>query len=283
MKDFTIADKSYNQETGELQQFLVFWSGGEPELKRASAENVLLFDPEDELPFENGMYEFLNGQQALLLSENPEVLVAPTGNEYAYILRVRGNTVETTPQQAEEVLQGVLEVAKDEGPDRLLDLYNEIMSTQVRRHVINALHQTFDEPERIEVAPNGWLIDDYYLVDWNASLYTKDDDPDEGDYVRSGGSAVQKDDSYEFVQLRMGRAERDADPITVTLNGEQYRLTEREMLFLGKVKWMLNRRYYHPDEPFWMKADQHASVDWKTGEPESDDEDDQPNMDKFSL
>lgn len=283
MKDFTIADKSYNKETGELQQFLVFWAGGEPELKRASAENVLLFDPENELPFDNGMYEFLNGQQALLVSEEPEVLIAPTGNEYAYILRVRGNTVETTPNQAEEVLTGVLEVAKDEGPGRLLDLYNEIMSTQVRRHVINALLDTFQQSERIEVAPNGWLIDDYYLVDWNASLYTKDDDPDEGDYVRSGGSAVQKDTSYEFVQLRMGYDARDPDPVSIKLNGEEYRLTEREMLFLAKVKWMLNRRYYHPDEPFWMKADQHASVDWKTGEPEDSDDEDEPNLDRFSL
>lgn len=280
--DFTVADKSYNKETGELEQFLVFWSGGEPELKRASAENVLLFDPEEELPFENGMYEFLNGKEALLLSEDPEIIVAPTGNEYAYILRVRGNTVETTPDQAEAVLQGVLDAATDSNTDRIMSVYDDIMASSVRRRVINALYHTFDETNRIEVASNGWLIDEFYLVDWTASIYTKEDDPDEGDYVRSGGQAVKKDDSYEFVHLRMHRNSRELEQIEVTISGDTYRLTEREMLFLAKVKWMLNRRHYHPDIPFWMTTDQHAAVDWKTGEPE-DQDDEEPNMDEFEL
>jgi len=282
MKQYTVADKSYNKETGELEQFLVFWSGGEPELKRASAENVLLFDPEDVLPFENGMYEFLNGEQALILSEEPEVILAPTSNEYAYMLRVRGNVVETTPNQAERVLEGVLDVARDNGVSELLDLYHDIMNTQVRQRVMNALHETFDKQQRIEIMSNGWLIDDYYLVDWSASIYTKDDDPDEDDYVRSGGS-VRKDGSYEFVQLRMSRASRDMDRIEVAINGEQYRLSEREMLFLAKVKWLLSRRYYHPDQPFWMTADRHASVDWKTGEPEDSDDEEEPNLGKFNI
>lgn len=282
MKQYTVADKSYNKETGELEQFLVFWSGGEPELKRASAENVLLFDPEDVLPFENGMYEFLNGEQALILSEEPEVILAPTSNEYAYMLRVRGNVVETTPNQAERVLEGVLDVARDNGVSELLDLYHDIINTQVRQRVMNALHETFDKQQRIEIMSNGWLIDDYYLVDWSASIYTKDDDPDEDDYVRSGGS-VRKDGSYEFVQLRMSRASRDMDRIEVAINGEQYRLSEREMLFLAKVKWLLSRRYYHPDQPFWMTADRHASVDWETGEPEDSCDEEEPNLGKFNI
>ena len=285
MKQYTVADKSYNKETGELEQFLVFWSGGEPELKRASAENVLLFDPEDVLPFENGMYEFLNGEQALILSEEPEVILAPTSNEYAYMLRVRGNVVETTPKQAERVLEGVIAVAKEGDASELLDLYNDIMNihdSQVRQHVMNALHETFDNEERIEIMSNGWLIDDYYLVDLSASIYTKDDDPLEDDYVRSSGS-VRKDDSYEFVQFSISRSARDMDRIEVEINGEQYRLSEREMLFLAKVKWLLSRRYYHPDKPFWMTADRHASVDWKTGKPEDSDDEEEPNLGKFNI
>ena len=280
MKDFEIADKSYDQETEELTQFLVFWSDGEPELRRASAENVLLFDPENQLPFENGMYEFLNGQEALLLSEDPEIIVAPTSNEYAYILRVRGNTVETTPNQASDVLEGVLQVAEEESVDKIMNLYDDIMSSQVRQHVIDALHSTFEEDGRIESATNGWLIDDFYLVDWAASLYTKDDDPDEGDYQRQGSDVVKKDTSYEFVDLKMNR---DIEPIEIGINGERYRLSEREMLFLAKVKWLLNRRHYHPDEPFWRYADRWASVDEETGEPEAIEEAEKPDLDTFSI
>ena len=280
MKDFEIADKSYDQETEELTQFLVFWPDGEPGLKIASPENKLLFDPQDQLPFENGMYEFLNGQEALLLSEDPEVIVAPTNNEYAYILRVRGNTVETTPNQASDVLEGVLQVAEEESVDKILNVYDDIMSSQVRQHVINALLSTFEEDERIESLMNGWLIDDFYLVDWAASLYTKDDDPDEGDYQREGGDVVKKDTSYEFVDLNLNR---DIEPVEVGINGQRYRLSEREMLFLAKVKWLLNRRHYHPDEPFWRYADQWASVDEETGEPGAIEEDEKPDLDTFSI
>lgn len=279
MKEFEIADKSYNKDTEELTQFLVLWKDGEPELKRASAENVLLFDPEEDLPFDNGLYEFLNGQKALQLSEDPEVMVAPTGNEYAYILRVKGNTVETTPSQAEDVLEGIRQAAVGDGLDHLVGVYDHIMSTQVRQAVVNALYRTFDENERIDVMENGWLVDDFYLVDWTASLYTKDDDPDEDDYVRSGGT-VRKEDSYEFVRLNH---HRDIDPIEVGIDGDTYRLTEREMLFLTKVKWLLNRRHYHPDKPFWMYADQWASVDPETGEPEKTEEEDKPDLDTFEL
>lgn len=279
MREYEIADKSYDKQSGELTQFLVLWEDGEPELKRASAENVLLFDPEDNLPFDDGLYNFLNGQHALQLSEEPQVVIAPTGNEYAYIIRVRDSTVETTPGQARQVLEGVADAAKGEGVDRIISLHDEIISSQVRRTVINALRGTFEESGRITVAGNGWLVDDFYLVDWSASLWTKDDNLDEEDYVRSGGSVV-KDGSYEFVHLRVSRG---VEPVEVAINGTQYRLSEREMLFLSKVKWLLNRRHYHPDKPFWMYTDKWAAVDPKTGEPEKKEVDAPPSPDEMEI
>jgi len=276
-----IIDKSYNHETNELQQFTVIRDNGQPDLVKATAENILLYDPEDELPFENGLYEFLNGQQALVLNEeDPEVIVAPTGNEYCYILRVRGNTVETTPNQAEDVLNGVKDAAIDARVQGLVELYDDIMSSQVRRPVVNALLKTFDEDTRIQVTSRGWLVDDFYLVNWEASMYLRHNDPDEPDYQRGGGGVTETDRSYEFVQLRL---RRDIDPIEVAIHGETYRLTEREMLFLAKVKWLLNRRHHHPDKPFWMYADKWASVDAETGEPKTVEEDEKPDLDSFDL
>jgi hypothetical protein len=49
------------------------------------------------------------------------------------------------------------------------------------------------------------------------------------------------------------------------------------MLFLAKVKWLLHRRHYHPDEPFWMYVDKWADVDVTSGKPDS-----MPNLDKFA-
>lgn len=281
-----IIDRSHNRETGELQQFTIIRDDGQPDLVKATPENVLLYDPENDLPFGDGpgegMHEFLAGEQALILSEDdPEVIVAPTNNEYCYILRVRGNTVETTPNQSEDVLTAIKTAAIDGEIFDLVDLYDEIMSSQVRRPVVNALYQTFTQDNRIEVADRGWLIDEFYLVNWEASMYTRHNDPDKPDKKRGGGGITETDRSYEFVQLSL---RRDIEPIEVTIRGETYRLTEREMLFLAKVKWLLNRREHHPDKPFWKFADQYAAVDWQTGEPETDDEDDdKPDPDEFSL
>jgi len=278
-----VIDVSRDQETGDITQFTIISDTGQPELKKATPENLLLYDPADELPFENGMRDFLAGSEALILQEqDPVVMVAPTTNDYCYILRVRDNTVETTPNQAERVLSGIRDAAIDGDVQPLVELYDHIMSTQVRRDVMNALHDTFDEAFRIAKTGNGWLVDDFYLVDWSASMYAKHDDPDEADKIRGGGGVTETDRSYEFVQLQL---RRDTEPVEVAIEGEVYRLTEREMLFLAKVKWLLNRRHYHPDRPFWMFADKRAAVDWRTGEPEQEEEsdDDEPDLDSFSL
>ena len=114
-------------------------------------------------------------------------------------------------------------------------------------------------------------------------MYAKTDDPDEVDVMRSGSGIVEMDRSFEFVQLNM---RRDVEPVEVRINGEVFRLTEREMLFLGKINWLLDRRHYHPDREFWKNADQHAAVDWRTGEPEVEedsDDSDEPSLGSFNL
>ena len=276
-----VIDISRDRDTGEITQFTVF-ENGQPELKNASAENLLLYDPEEVLPFDNGMAGFIQGSDALILSESdPEIMVAPTSDEYCYILRVDGNTIETTADYAETILVGIKEAALNQNYSPLQQAYDNIIAEQVRRDLINVLHKTFDDQDRIDITSSGWLIDDFYLVDWNASMYAKTDNPDEVDVIRRGSGVVEADRSYEFVELRMNR---DIEPVKVSINGNIYRLSEREMLFLSKVNWLLDRRHYHPDQPFWKFADKRASVDWKTGEPlEEDDDTDQPDMDSFSL
>lgn len=279
----TIIDRSYNQDTGELQQFTVIDSSGQPQLVKATSENILLYDPEDELPFEDGMYDFLHGDQALVLQqEDPIVMIAPTNNEYCYILRVRERTVETTPNQAKRVLEGVKDAALDGDVSGLIEVHDHIVSNQVRRDVINKLMTTFRETDRLTKIDRGWLVDDFYLVNWEASLYTKHNDPDEGDYMRGGGGVEKANTSYEFLQLRVSR---DITPIEVEIGGQPVRLTEREMLFLAKIKYLLNRRKLHSDMPFWKWTDQYAAVDRITGEPETSDDDstEEPDPDNFNL
>lgn len=275
----TVIDVSTNRDTGEIEQFTIINEQGQPELMKATATNMLLYDPMDELPFDGGLGSFLSGDEAILLSEEPKLIISSTSSRNCFIIHYDGNTVETTPAMSESVLRGVKEAAVDEDIGALIDVYDEVMSTQVRRDVINALLDTFDETFRIEKTSSGWVVDEFFIVDWTASMYAKTDDPDSADVVRSGSGVVEADRSFEFVQLYLNR---EIEPVTVSINGESFRLSEREMLFLGKVNWLLDRRHYHPDDEFWMNVDQYTAVDWETGEPVEQDED-EPDLSKFSL
>lgn len=269
MTDYTVADVSYNQD-GEMEQFLLFWDDGEPDTRRATAENILLFDPEDSLPFDGGLNQFFTGDSAVKLNDSPSVVIAQSGDEYSYVLSVDGEPVETTPAQSERILESVYTAIANDDINGLLDMHQSILQNQVRRRIVNLLKQTFDESGRIEITPNGWLVDEFFLVDWNAKMYAANDDTESGDYVRSGGSAVQKDKTYEFV--RMNKSFSDIESVHVEIDGEKTSLTEREMLFLAKTRWLLDREHYHPDEAFWTYVNQWATMPSE-----------KPNLDKFSL
>jgi len=265
-----VLDVSRDDETDEITQFLLLGDDGQPTTKVASPENLLLYDPADELPFDGGMYDFVTGEEALRLSD--EVTVGQSGDEYSYVLSVGESVVETTPRQADELLQGVYDAVAEDDISTLKSLHAEIIKNQVRRNIVNILAQTYEERHRIEIVANGWLVDDFYLVDWNAKMYAKNDDPDEDDYTRdrTSDSGVSKDDSYEFV--RLSHSLSSSDTMEVEIGGANYMLSEREMLFLSKIKWLLHRRHYHPDTPFWDFADKWATVEER-----------EPNLDVFDI
>lgn len=266
MSEYDVADRVYNQD-GELEQFLLLWEESGPETRRATPENKLLFDPEDELEIEGGLRDFIDGESALKLSDNPRTVVAQAGNEYSFIVSVGGNIVETTPEDAKDVLEATYTALSGGGTLALHNIHTSLMSERVRQDLVNTLVYTFKDRSRIDITPEGWLVDGLYLVDWSAKLYAKTDD-DRSFQVR-GGDAVESDKSHEFVVLSQGTG--TGDPPDVTISGDTYSLSEREDRFLGKVKWLLHRRFYHPDNEFWMFADRWADVDEKTGEPISDD------------
>lgn len=266
-----ILDISRNEDD-KITQFLILGGDGQPDTKVASPENLLLYDPDDELPFEGGMNDFLSGDSALRLSDDPKVLVSRAGDEYTYTLSIAESAVETKPEQADKLLQGVYDAISEDDVRPLERLHRDILKNQVRRNIVNILAQTFEQKHRIEITQKGWLVDDFYLVDWNANMYAKDNDPDEADYVRDRGSdgGVSKDTSYELV--RLSHSISSADTMAVTIDGSDYTLSEREMLFLSKIKWLLHRRHYHPDTPFWDFVDKWATV-----------EEEEPNLDVFDI
>jgi hypothetical protein len=265
-----VLEVSRDDDTGEITQFLVM-DDGMPSTKNATPTNLLLYDPADKLPFGGGLKQFVDGSEALRLSGDPSVILGQTGDQKSYVLAVDEHPVETLPSQSDEVLQGLYEALAHDDLSGLTDMHERIMEQQVRRDVVCPLATTFDERERILVVENGWLVDGFFLVDWSAKMYAANDDPEEGDFVRSSGKAVKKVRTYEFVQF-----ERDVSNAvsseTVVIDGEEYELTEREMVFLTKVTWLLWREHYHPDEAFWDYTNKWADTPKE-----------EPNLDKFEL
>jgi len=249
MSDWEVIHENTNRE-GELTSFLLL-EDGEPTQKRATPENKLLYI--------RGLYDFLAGETTLQVGPDHYVKAR---DEAGYVMVIDGELVEVPPSyDAEflEIVDGLVSDNKETAVEALMDLYQEIISGQVRRAIVNnCLYKFGDATSRITVKSNGWVIDGIYLCDWNANIYTIEDDPESGDYIRSGGVVERTDTSYEAIQLSAGYNETvPTDELSVTINDDTVQLTESEQTFLAKVMWLLGREHYHDDEEFWANVNDY--------------------------
>lgn len=232
-----------NANGDDVYALLLQREGRAPELVDGSTENVLLYVHE--------MRDFLEGEEGAVLSDrDPYLSVMPTSSQSVYRITKDDRPVESMPHQAGAVLEGVKAAVEADDLDPIVDVYHEIIDTQVRRDIVNQLLDVVPnlDADRIAVTDRGWLVDQYYIVDWTAALYVVTDDPEEDDYVRSGGSVETVEKDHEFVELEAVDAPTEHE---LTVGGETVRLGEREMLFLQKARWLLDRAQYHQDAPFW--------------------------------
>ena len=251
MSDWEILHRDHDRD-GNLTSLLVL-EDGEPTQKNAIPENILLY--------EHGLKDFFEGDNLLQFSES--VYGGSRAGE-GYILVVDGDLIEIPPRKDHDFLQAIADILdEDRGPQALRDIHQDIIAGQVRRHIINNLTHSFGKKAfDIQVQGNGWLIEDAFLVDWNANIYTKDDDPEDGDYIREFGSGITKTDkSYQFVELDIGHGEEIPEAETVDIGEKSVTLTDKEMEFLAKVTWLLGRWKYHPDEAFWAHVENQYDIE----------------------
>lgn len=248
MNDFEVIDKNKDSD-GNIESFLIVWDGGEPELKDGSPENYLLFIEE--------LYELIGGD-GVVLSEEPFVAIRPTVHDKEYMLSVDDYTIRTYPKQSEDLLRGVKTFIDSGDLEDVMDVYRELISDKVRRKFVSHLLNTFsvDEKERVEMFSNGWLIDDMYVVNWDAEIYQHNDDSDKHYTVRSS-DVVEVNTRHELTTVNTDTS--FLDDIVVTINSEKHSLTDMEKEFLTKVKWLLHRKNYHGDIPFWITTDIESS------------------------
>jgi hypothetical protein len=217
--------------------------GHAPHFINGSNENILLYLHE--------MKEFLEGEHGAVLSQDPYVSVERSPMDSVYVITVGDTSVETMPNQSDDVLEALKECVEKEKLDPITEVYREVLNNQVRRDVIKNVVEVVDTiPDgRIRITPDGVLVDGYYVVDWTASIYVIEDDKNEPDYTRSGNKVEVTDKSKEFVSLTTRKKPKEMS--ITTPSGKKILLGEREMMFLSKVKWLIERTEYHQDEPFW--------------------------------
>lgn len=267
----------------------------------------------NELLYKHELYELLNPEsesERVVLRQrgNGLIAVGPTENDSVYQLWVGDSPypVMNPPSMAEQVLKGVRDSIEEPADyTRLTQAYEEIRSSQVRRHVMEKASSMFSPTEVIPTA-DGWEVLGLFLLTWDARVFLNTENAaDSAAYRVSGSSVSETEQSREFLQLAMsdsvleryrglslklhynlsptvdvsgnrtvetecpscacetayehtphhGDEETPVHPVYVCTSCDQpwqeYDLTEREIEFIAKAKWLSQHRERLSDEAFW--------------------------------
>jgi len=228
-----------------IVSFVVQKPDGEVSIKKGTAENILLYEHE--------MYKLFNTEKETTLLQDPEIKIKPSSSSSVYTLTVNGETILTSPKHSNAVMEGVKELVEYDDFDPLMDVWEEIIESQANRMLVDKLFPHIGlldgNRNRVRQTAGGWLIDDYYLVDWTAEIYLAE----EGDsYTLGGGGVVEADKSHEFLEMRGGDNIESFDRQTIRIGDEEHIIGKKEVRFFAKVHWLLNRFDMLQDKPFWI-------------------------------
>lgn len=146
----------------------------------------------------------------------------------------------------------VLAAIRNEDGERLGELHAQIVSTQVRRDVVGEFIQRYSGPsigdfsevadqydQRVEETRSGWVIDDTFIVQWDADNYLVNNVQI---HVRNGDRTVAADESKQARELSFEAVD---GPVSVEApTGNVYELDEREQRFLASVEALLAPQKY---------------------------------------
>lgn len=217
---------------------LVKFSDDRVENLSKSPTNVLLY--------EHNLWGLLRtGNEILSMDRDdyPPVQIIPDENAERYTLRVGGEELNMSPDMKPRLVDTLHEVYKSDGeetPQPIIDLFDEVRANMVRREVTDYFENIPpflwlrkdgprtepNVPQILEITDNGWLFHDELLLTWEAEFRHPDTTQYElrGSVVATDGS----NDAYKLRGIDHGEKER-----TMTIEGEEYRLTENELNFLS--------------------------------------------------
>lgn len=219
----------------EIDDFVTYMSN--------NPKNKLLFDREKYSVDGKSLYTVLHADEArrVVLHDDPYVAIAPTPHEDAYRLWYGAQDkymVKTPVEKVETLLEGVIDTVDNGNVEKIKELYDYVIDNQVRREVVGKLLDFGKLPtDRISTRHEGWLIDDMFLVTWEADVYLFTDHWKQGSYHPRRSS--QYEEPGEFVTID---PEEELEPKDIPIGQQTYRFGKLELLFLYRVNWMLDWR-----------------------------------------
>lgn len=156
-------------------------------------------------------------------------------------------------RNALKIVLDAADVGGDDDPDQtdigitpdeateLYELYESILETRVRENVIDELVSYFGA--NIEVVDDGWILQDTYLLTYEAENYLVED---RDTFQVSGGGVTPTDGTPQAVKMSFR-----TDPVAVMEFGQEtYTLSKPEQSFLATVEVLLNPDQYLGVEGF---------------------------------
>lgn len=170
-------------------------------------------------------------------SDGKQVTLIPGDDSREFTLSVDGtDQIHLGPHQKSRVTDALVDGKENDSEhgtaDELLALYDDIREDMVRNDVVSALAEIGPFADAVECQSDGWLFYDHLLLTWERDFYH----PDTTTYNRTGNTVMQNSGvrAYEVPVTSPEGGEENRD---LTLNGDDYRLTDAEMEFIARALW----------------------------------------------
>lgn len=213
--------------------------------------------PKNNLLYKHNLHEVLFSDEShmkkLVLSRDPYLAIsANEDNDTIYTLWKEKDKfpLQNPPKKAYEVLKAVRTAIEDKNFEEFKQIYDWISDHQVNKEIINNFINWFPATS-VVVTDDGWEVEGLFVVTWTAEVFLITDDIN-----RLSGTGK------EFLSLV---PEDNPEPMEVKYDGKTYQLGETEMLFLTKVKSLLNYQDLHENEATWDVIKRHVRRKGSTG------------------
>lgn len=219
-------------------------------------KNKLLYDRENFAINGKSLYTILhaNPDKRIVISDEPYAAVSTSQFEESYRLwydNPDGYMVKTPVSRAKDVLQGIIDTFEDNDCSLLEDVYYDVLDNQVRREKVNLLldpdlSSAASLPsDRIDILPEGWLIDGMFLLTWDAEVYLYTENWRSGSYQPR--TSEQNEEPGQFMEVRPS-SQSVIEPREEEIFGDTVRFGEKECLFIYRATWFLDWKHHLDDE-----------------------------------